>query len=170
MKHNKNNLLILIFILVLLLLLAGCSEKDIPTEGEIITSESSQIISEETNGDEEISDDDVPVQNEEKTEVSELTATPSTDNATQVPTPGVRINPDDWQTWPVIPGLSENAKTILANGIQMDNNPKAFSKVGDCQSIKEVLLGIYDIPSRYSLRQGEAYTLFTISGIKMFFS
>ncbi len=163
MKYYKNNfLLILMFVFVLFFLLAGCSQNDTPTEEVIITSENSQIISEETNGDEEISDDDMTVEKEEKTKVSEFTTTPLPDKMTQVPTPDIRLNPEDWQTWPIIPSLSENARSILSNGIQMGNNINAFSKVGDCQSIKEVLLGIYDIPSRYSLRQGEGYLQETI--------
>ena len=130
MKYYKNNfLLILMFVFVLFFLLAGCSQNDTPTEEVIITSENSQIISEETNGDEEISDDDMTVEKEEKTKVSEFTTTPLPDKMTQVPTPDIRLNPEDWQTWPIIPSLSENARSILSNGIQMGNNINAFSKV-----------------------------------------
>ncbi len=33
----------------------------------------------------------------------------------------------------------------------MGNDPHAFSKVGDCQSISQALLGVYDQPGRYQL-------------------
>ncbi len=47
--------------------------------------------------------------------------------------------------------------TIYQRGIALGKNPNRFSKIGDCQSIKEVLLGIYDLPGRYTLSPENEY-------------
>jgi hypothetical protein len=70
-------------------------------------------------------------------------------------TPDMRPLPEQWQQWPVIPEISHNAIEIYWKGIAMGNDPQRFSKIGDCQSIREVLLGIYDLPNRYRLREGD---------------
>ena len=62
------------------------------------------------------------------------------------------LPPEDWRDWPIVPELSERARVIYQRGLAMGTNPQAFSKVGDCQSIKEVLLGMYDQPGNYVLR------------------
>lgn len=99
------------------------------------------------------------------------TATPteageSSDTAETKPaptaTPDVRLDPDDWKNWPIVPTVSERAKEIYLGGIASGNDPHAFSKVGDCQSIREVLLGIYDLPGRYMLAGNDAYLLETV--------
>jgi len=65
-------------------------------------------------------------------------------------TPDLRLPPERWQEWPVIPVLSVRAREIYQNGLAMGNDPHAFSKIGDCQNIPEAFLGIYDLPGRYS--------------------
>ncbi|HEX7557291.1 MAG TPA: hypothetical protein VF338_11745, partial [Leptolinea sp.] len=48
---------------------------------------------------------------------------------------------------------------IYQSGLAAGNDPSRFSKVGDCQSIKDVLLGPYDKPLGYFLRENaEALT------------
>jgi len=71
------------------------------------------------------------------------------------PTPDVRLLPENWQDWPVVPAVSDRAREIYEAGIARGNNPSHFSKVGDCQNITEAFMGIYDLPDRYSLPQGE---------------
>jgi len=65
-------------------------------------------------------------------------------------TPDLRLPPERWQEWPVIPTLSARAREIYQHGLALGNDPHAFSKVGDCQNIPEAFLGIYDLPGRYS--------------------
>jgi len=62
-----------------------------------------------------------------------------------------RLPPGSWMAWPVVPAVTARAKEIYQRGIALGNNPHSFSKIGDCQAIKEVLMGIYDIPERYQL-------------------
>jgi hypothetical protein len=91
-------------------------------------------------------------------------AEPITDNAEQMPavtlsdaaseiiyaTPP-QLSPDDWMTLPVIPSVSQNAKSIYQRGLAMGNDPRAFSKVGDCQSIPTYFLNYFDMPGYYDL-------------------
>jgi len=67
------------------------------------------------------------------------------------PTPDIRLNPEDWQTWPVIPVVSEKMKSIYRQGLEMGNDPTKFSKVGDCQNITTYFLAIFDHPDRHRL-------------------
>ncbi|MBI5712377.1 MAG: SGNH/GDSL hydrolase family protein, partial [Chloroflexi bacterium] len=55
-----------------------------------------------------------------------------------------------WQDMPVIPTISERTKQIYLNGQQArGNTPRAFSKVGDCESSPSWFLGDFDKGSNY---------------------
>jgi len=56
-----------------------------------------------------------------------------------------------WQTRPVIPAVSETAQQIYQRGLKLGNDPQAFSKVGDCQSVPQFFLADFDTPSNYDL-------------------
>ena len=64
---------------------------------------------------------------------------------------GQTLPPEKWQSWPVIPVVSIRAKQIYQAGLNQGNDPKRFSKVGDCQNIRQYFLGIYDDSTSYSL-------------------
>lgn len=50
-----------------------------------------------------------------------------------------------WKQWPVLPeSLSSEMIAIYQRGIEAGNNEHAFSVLGDCQSIPDVFMGIYD--------------------------
>jgi hypothetical protein len=68
---------------------------------------------------------------------------------------GQDLPPERWQEWPVIPILSDRALEIYQAGIAQGNNPRHFSKVGDCQNIHAYFLGTFDKPDKYRL--GETY-------------
>ncbi len=57
--------------------------------------------------------------------------------------------PEDWRLWPVIPEVTAKAREIYKKGIALGNNPRAFSKIGDCQNLKNSFLGLYDIKGRF---------------------
>ena len=75
--------------------------------------------------------------------------------ATSVPapastaTPDTRLNPSDWQQWPVIPTLSAHARQVLQDGLAAGRNPRAFAKVGDCETITDWFLVDFDRGARY---------------------
>lgn len=71
------------------------------------------------------------------------------------PTLDSRLPPEAWMDWPVVPVATTRAREIYQQGVALGNNPRSFSKIGDCQAIKEVLMGIYDIPDRYTLAPGD---------------
>jgi len=55
-----------------------------------------------------------------------------------------------WQDMPVIPTISERTKQIYLRGQQVKSNtPRAFSKVGDCESSPSWFLGDFDKGSGY---------------------
>ena len=55
-----------------------------------------------------------------------------------------------WQELPVIPTISERTKQIYLNGQQArGNTPRAFSKVGDCESSPSWFLGDFDKGTTY---------------------
>lgn len=69
-------------------------------------------------------------------------------------TPDLRLPPERWKEWPVLPSVSERTREIYQKGLAMGNNPRAFSKIGDCQSVPASFLGIYDRPGEYSFQKG----------------
>jgi hypothetical protein len=78
-------------------------------------------------------------------------ATDSPATPTLSPTPDTRLAPEDWQNWPVVPQATARARQIYQQGLAQGVDPHAFSKIGDCQSIKESLMGMFDRPGRYQL-------------------
>jgi hypothetical protein len=89
----------------------------------------------------------------------EFTSSPTPDYS---PTPDLRLKPEQWQDWPIVPEISPRAAQIYEQGLVLGNDPQAFSKVGDCQSITEAFLGIYDKPGQYSLTDQYQYLQETI--------
>ncbi len=56
-----------------------------------------------------------------------------------------RLPPEQWQEWPVVPSVTGRAIEIYRNGLTMGLDPGAFSKVGDCQSVKAAFMGYLDL-------------------------
>jgi len=59
------------------------------------------------------------------------------------------LAPDEWKRLPVVPTIGEEVLKIYLRGQELGNNPRAFSKVGDCESVTEWFLADFD--------KGEAY-------------
>jgi hypothetical protein len=60
-------------------------------------------------------------------------------------------------SYPVVPAISENAKLIYQSALKAGNNPKAFSKLGDCMTENPYFLGPFgagqfDLGSHASLK------------------
>ncbi len=77
-------------------------------------------------------------------------------------TSDTRLPPERWQEWPIVPTVTAGAIEIYREGQTMGLDPHAFSKVGDCQSVKAAFMGYFDIPERYSLGSDYAYLQQTI--------
>ncbi len=59
--------------------------------------------------------------------------------------------PQPWQTLPVVPQVSEAMRAVYQRGLEMGNDPHAFSKVGDCQNVEAFFLSHFDHPNEYDL-------------------
>ncbi len=98
----------------------------------------------------------------EPSQIGEGTPTPTLVEPTAIPIVETRLPPEQWQEWPVVPELTGRELEIYQRGLTLGNNPTHFSKVGDCQAIKDVLMGIYDTPDRYYLTENQLYLQETI--------
>jgi hypothetical protein len=115
-------------LLTIVAVLAACSSAPQTIEAEqIATSTPNEVI---------------PVATEPLTEV--LTSTPR-------PT----LAADEWKNLPIVPTISDTARAIYQRGLEMGNNPQAFSKVGDCQTSTDFFLVDFDHPDQYRL--GDEY-------------
>jgi len=76
---------------------------------------------------------------------------------------GETLPPDRWKDWPVIPVVSQRARQIYQQGIEMGNIPTHFSKIGDCQNIRQYFLGMFDDPTTYGLGRDNEYLIPTIN-------
>ncbi len=59
--------------------------------------------------------------------------------------------PEPWQTLPVVPEISAAMREVYVHGLAQDNDPGAFSKVGDCQNVEAYFLSHFDSPNEYDL-------------------
>lgn len=58
-------------------------------------------------------------------------------------------DPKNWQVWPVVPSLTETTRQIYLNGLEMGNNPYAFSKIGDGEISTAWFLTDFDLGLEY---------------------
>jgi hypothetical protein len=68
--------------------------------------------------------------------------------------PSSTLSPERWKELPVVPEISDDVLKIYLRGLELGNNPLAFSKIGDCGSTPSWFLGDFDRGSRY-YRLGE---------------
>jgi hypothetical protein len=148
--------------LILALLLAACSAATgSPTPGETASLEetTSETLTLDPSLTRSTAIDDTPAD----------TATP-TDAPTSTATPDMRLDPADWQNWPVLPTVSARAEEIYALGLQMGNYPNRFSKIGDCQNINTYFLDFFDDPDLYTLGEDYVYLQETLDHFSGSFS
>lgn len=85
------------------------------------------------------------------------------------PTPDSRIPPEQWQSWPIIPEATNHSVEIYKLGHANGVNPNAFSKIGDCQNVKESFMGIYDT-GRFFLLESQKDWQQSVDQFKSFFN
>jgi len=59
------------------------------------------------------------------------------------------ISCDDWQSWPIIPFVSDTARELYQRGQVDGNNPRAFSKIGDGEISTEWFFTAFDLGENY---------------------
>ena len=100
--------------------------------------------------------------------LSSTTKSPTllTPSQTQINTPtpmeDTRLTAYYWRNWPVIPTLSAQALQVFKHGQELGNDLHAFSRIGDCQSVPAIFLGIYDT-DRYWFDPEDTYLQSTIN-------
>lgn len=78
------------------------------------------------------------------------------------PTPRPTLAPDAWMELPIVPEVSNTARAIYQRGQEMGNDPHVFSKIGDCQNVTSLFLGVFEKPDEFSLGADNAYLQETI--------
>lgn len=73
--------------------------------------------------------------------------------ATLSPTATLAVStPVFWQDLPIVPALSPHARQVYQQGLAKGNNPHAFAKAGDCETVTDWFLVDFDRgPRFYSL-------------------
>lgn len=88
---------------------------------------------------------------------STVTSTPSVSPVTPSPlqaaspTPlaTATYKPGSWTTMPILPDLNDRVIEIYQHGMELGNNPQAFSKIGDCGSTPAWFLGDFDRDEKF---------------------
>jgi len=80
--------------------------------------------------------------------------------ATALPTTTLTPKPplaeDAWMQMPSIPtGISDAMRAVYQRGLEMGNDPRHFSVIGDCQNVSSYFLAVFDHPGDFSL--GDEY-------------
>ena len=88
--------------------------------------------------------------NNNPTQLLVSTTFPNQTSTIPVYTP-ITLSPNEWMSLPIIPEVSQNARMIYQRGLELGNNPHAFSKIGDCQSISTYFLSYFDRLGFYDL-------------------
>jgi hypothetical protein len=148
-RQNKKGILISL-ILIFIFLVSACQSK-VPTAiNNEITSKTSPTKVQST--------------------PTEIIHTPTlTPEIINTPTPDTRIPPEQWESWPILPVVTNRAIEIFKNGQASGVNPNAFSKIGDCQNVKESFMGIYDT-GRYFLQDWQKDWQQTIDQFKGYYN
>ncbi len=87
----------------------------------------------------------LPTTTTEPTSIPSPTTTPVITETTSAPTSQAFVRTvENWQEWPILPVISDNAKAIYEKGLQLGTNPNWFSVFGDCQSMPYLFMARYD--------------------------
>jgi len=62
---------------------------------------------------------------------------------TALPSPAP-MSAEAWQSWPIVPVVPMHVREIFDRGQLLGNDAHAFSILGDCQSVADIFLGVYD--------------------------
>ncbi|MEK6220940.1 MAG: hypothetical protein N2D54_01675 [Chloroflexota bacterium] len=163
-----NNRLSLFFMGVILFALSACSSsgdenKGISEMGAVNTAASTIV---DTNSDELI-DSSTP---QDSADGNSSEASSSEDTTAIASSPTRTPAPIDLNAHPIVPEVSQHAIDIYQQGIAMGNDPKRFSKVGDCQNISTYFLAMFEKDSRYFTLGEYGYLQDTINWYRGSFS
>jgi len=78
------------------------------------------------------------------TESPAASATSNSRTATPEASSTAKDIDEAWKSLPTLPTVSDEMKAIYQLGLENGNDPHAFSILGDCQSLPDEFLGVYD--------------------------
>ena len=79
------------------------------------------------------------------------------------PTPRTPLEDGDWKQMLAVPtGVSDSMREVYQRGLEMGNDPKRFSVIGDCQNVSSYFLSVFDKPGEFALGEEYAYLQPTI--------
>lgn len=58
--------------------------------------------------------------------------------------PAPSLTAEEWKSWPIVPQVPVHVREVFAAGQALGKDAHAFSILGDCQSLPETFLGVYD--------------------------
>jgi hypothetical protein len=105
--------------------------------------------------------------------VPEGTDLPATETAlpTVTFTPKPPLEEGAWMQIPAVPTeISSSMRLVYERGLEMGNDPKHFSVIGDCQNVSSYFLSMFDHPGEYNLGDDYAYLQPTIDYYQTSFS
>lgn len=128
-------------LILLLIIFAGCATLSAGDTQQVIPENQQMTI--ETVA--EVQPTVIPTTEVQISTVTQAMA--STDLPEAVPTEAIayqEINPEQWKNLPILPQISPAAMEIYQDGILKGRDARSFSVFGDCQSLQEVYMGVYD--------------------------
>ena len=83
------------------------------------------------------------------------------------PTSKPSLEKDAWKEMPAVPtSISDAMRVVYQRGLEMGNDPKRFSVIGDCQNVSSYFLAVFEKPGEFSLGEEYAYLQPTIDYYK----
>jgi len=79
------------------------------------------------------------------------TAVPTVQRRAQVIYAPLDPSDESWKYKPAVPRASQKMKEVYARGLALGNDPRIFSKIGDCNSSSDFFLEPFDRPGQYNL-------------------
>lgn len=146
----------LFIVIVTFAILTGCSVA--PTPGPAPdTSVEIQATSESVSTEERVT----------STPTQTVAAPSATETMVATAPPRPTLGPDEWKTLPAVPtGVSAAMRAVYQRGLEMGNDPKRFSVIGDCQNVSSYFLAVFEKPGEFSLGEEYAYLQPTIDYYK----
>lgn len=142
----------LFIVIVTFAILTGCSAAPTPSPAPD-TSVEIQATSESVSAEERVT----------STPTQTVAAPGATETMVATTTPHPTLGPDEWKTLPAVPtGVSEAMRAVYQRGLEMGNDPKRFSVIGDCQNVSSYFLAVFEKPGEFSLGEEYAYLQPTI--------
>lgn len=134
-------------VILVLALAAGCSSSPGLTQPSTVTGENSSSV-------EPASVESSPTPIATPTGEETVAATATLRSA---------LAPDEWKTFPAVPpAISASMREVYQRGLELGNDPKHFSVIGDCQNVSSYFLAVFEKPDEFSLGEEYAYLQPTI--------